>query len=339
MRTVRRLPRRSRAVWRARGGGRRIVRARARRRGRGRAGWRRSPRSRRSKRTRGGRRGPGSPSRSRSSPNCPRISRRPTSPDCARRSRRPKSTPRRTTRCRKPRPSRSVAEWTAEPVIEPVQSLRRDGNDRAGARRNAAAEVEESEAPRGAHPVGRWLSRMLGFAGRRRRRAARAGRRGFRSDAALDVRLDPFPFGRRRGSRWSLRADDLSHDVVELSVAHLPLADPLAFAGFERDEPQDHWRIASLESYEPCTPPAGRERRVYVIEYRGRTAASSRRWRCLRRRLSKRRPRSKPFTRRSRRTGLCHRAGAALPGLLRPPIGSRLTGSGVPFVLRVRAGT
>lgn len=134
---------------------------------------------------------------------------------------------------------------------------------------------EESEAPRGAHPVGRWLSRMLGFG-----RNAAPSRR---APAAQDSEATPL------STYDSILSDSvagaepvepaeqthlaLSHDVVELpTVAHLPLADPLSLHGANEsyeplttDESLQHFEshAAASAPQAPVVPDDG----VYVIEY------------------------------------------------------------------------
>lgn len=155
-----------------------------------------------------------------------------------------------------------------EPVVEPSRPVER-ATEAIGPEPAEASqpEVEEIEPPRGAHPVGRWLSRMLGF--------GRTSAPSRRAPAAEDSEATPLSTydsilsdAVAEGQPVEQTHLDLSSDVVELpSVAHLPLADPLAMpasSGAYAQDPGD----ASLEHFEPHAPsPAANDPEVHVIEY------------------------------------------------------------------------
>jgi hypothetical protein len=147
-------------------------------------------------------------------------------------------------------------------------------------------EAAEPEAPRGAHPVGRWLSRMLGF--------GRTAAPSHRAPAAEDSEATPL------STYDSILSDavpaleepeqthlELSHDVVELpSVAHLPLVDPSTLQGSSEtygydagDEALQHFEAHAPEAQQapqaepsvatpqPSQAPQALLSEVHVIEY------------------------------------------------------------------------
>lgn len=135
-----------------------------------------------------------------------------------------------------------------------------------------AEDAAEPEAPRGAHPVGRWLSRMLGFG-----RTAAPSRR---APAAEDSEATPL------STYDSILSDavpaaevaeqthlELSHGVVELpSVAHLPLVDPSTLQGSSEtygfdagDDALRHFETHVPQA--PESPVADVAREAPVLEY------------------------------------------------------------------------